>query len=76
MIMYDFTDYSAYADYQALKNLHLIEQENFERSPNVNRANKFSNDVLEDIMWKNKFAQTEAEQERRAFLSDPDYRRY
>lgn len=72
MIMYDFIDYSAYADYQALKNLHLIEEQ-LERS---HRADKFLDDTLDDIMWKNKFAQAEAEQERRAFLSDPDYRRY
>lgn len=35
-----------------------------------------SSNIKMDIEWKNEFARIEAEQERQAFLSDPDYRNY
>lgn len=60
MNMIDEFDYDGYREYQDLKTLHLAEE--YERQ-----------DLIEELEYKNAYANYEREQEMRAFLSDPDY---
>lgn len=60
--MYDYDmNYDAYHEYQDLKRVHDFE------------ARLELREVCEDLRLKNEFAMREREQERLAFLSDPDF---